>query len=211
MISMDPWVWVSALLTIFSFTLLYGDNPLFRIAEYTYTATVVAHSVVTGLQTLQSRFLPLMQGEKPLLIISLILGLMSLFVVWRKYAWIASFPIAVMIGVQSGLSIRALMMTDVIGNIRATVTEAGLIFGSSGADSLGYAVRVVFTITGVAYLLFTLFLKGPVSKPMGYVRDFGKYVFLSYLALSAGNAVLQLSGLATSAINRLLRGWLGLG
>ncbi len=210
MISTDPWVWISALLTIFSFTLLYGDNPLFRIGEYTYTATVVAHSVVTGLQTLQSRFLPLLQGEKPILIISLILGLMSLFVVWRRYAWIASFPIAIMIGVQAGLSVRALMMTDVIGNIKATINEAGLIFGSPAADSLGYAVRVIFTIAGVAYLLFTVFLKGPVSKPMQYVREFGKYVFLSYLALSAGNAVLQQSGLATSAINRLLRQWLGL-
>lgn len=210
MISTDPWVWISALLTLCSFTLLYGENPFFRIGEYTYAATVIAHSVITGLQTLQSRFLPLVTGQKPLLAISLLLGIMSLFVVWRKYAWIASFPIAIMIGVGTGLSIRSLMMTDIIGNIRATINEAGLILVGNPADQLGYLIRVVFTIAGVVYLLFTVFLTGPLSKPVKYVRDFGKYVFLAYLGLSVGNAVMQLSGLATSAINRLLRLWLGL-
>jgi len=197
-------------LTICSFTLLYGDNPLFRIGEYTYVGTVVAHSVVTGLQTLQSRFLPLVTGQKPILIISLILGIMSLFVVWRQYAWLASFPIAVMIGVGTGLSVRALMMTDIVANIKAVINETALIFNPPFSSQLGYFVRVVFTIAAVVYLLFTVFLRGPVSKPVGYIRTFGKYVFLTYLGLSVGNALMQLSGLATSAINRLLRQWLGL-
>lgn len=210
MISTDPWVWLSAFLTICSFTLLYGDNPLFRIGEYTYTATVVAHSVVTGMQTLKSRFLPLFTGAKPILIVPLILGIMSLFVVWKKYAWLASFPIAIMIGVGTGLSLRALMATDVIGNINAVVSEAGKILVPPLSSQLGYFVRVVFTIAAVVYLLFTVFLRGPLSKPVEYIRTFGKYVFLAYLGLSVGNAVMQVSGLATSAINRLLRQWLGL-
>ncbi|RJS89122.1 hypothetical protein CW700_05415 [Candidatus Bathyarchaeota archaeon] len=210
MISTDPWVWLSAFLTICSFTLLYGDNPLFRIGEYTYTATVVAHSVVTGIQTLRSRFLPLFTGAKPILIVPLILGIMSLFVVWKKYAWLASFPIAIMIGVGTGLSIRTLMATDVVGNINAVVSEAGKILVPPLSSQLGYFVRVVFTIAAVVYLLFTVFLRGPLSKPVEYIRTFGKYVFLAYLGLSVGNAVMQVSGLATSAINRLLRQWLGL-
>ncbi|RLI34047.1 hypothetical protein DRO56_00165 [Candidatus Bathyarchaeota archaeon] len=197
-------------MTICSFTLLYGDNPLFRIGEYTYTATVVAHSVVTGIQTLRSRFLPLFTGAKPILIVPLILGIMSLFVVWKKYAWLASFPIAIMIGVGTGLSIRALMATDVVGNINAVVSEAGKILVPPLSSQLGYFVRVVFTIAAVVYLLFTVFLRGPLSKPVEYIRTFGKYVFLAYLGLSVGNAVMQVSGLATSAINRLLRQWLGL-
>ena len=210
MISTDPWVWVSAFMTICSFSLLYGDNPLFRIGEYTYTATVVAHSVVTGMQTLRSRFLPLFTGDNPFLIVPLILGIMSIFVVWKKYAWIASFPIAVLIGVGTGLSLRALMMTDVLGNMNAVVSETALIFVGPPVNQLGYFIRVVFTLAGVVYLLFTVFIRGPVSKPVGYIRTFGKYVFLSYLGLSVGNAIMQHSGLATSALSRLITQWLGL-
>jgi len=210
MISTDPWVWVSAFMTICSFSLLYGDNPLFRIGEYTYTATVVAHSVVTGMQTLRSRFLPLFTGDNPFLIVPLILGIMSIFVVWKKHAWIASFPIAVLIGVGTGLSLRALMLTDIIGNMNAVVSETALIFVGPPVNQLGYFIRVIFTLAGVVYLLFTVFIRGPVSKPVGYIRTFGKYVFLSYLGLSVGNAIMQHSGLATSAISRLLTQWLGL-
>lgn len=210
MISTDPWVWVSAFMTICSFTLLYGDNPLFRIGEHTYTATVVAHSVVTGLQTLRSRFLPLYTGDRPILIVPFILGIMSIFVVWRRYAWLASFPIAVMIGVGAGLSIRALMATEVLGNVRAVVSETAMIFVGPPSNQLGYLIRVIFTLAGVIYLLFTVFIRGPLSKPVSYIRTFGKYVFLAYLGLSVGNAIMQHSGLATSAINRLLVQWLGL-
>ena len=197
-------------MTICSFSLLYGDNPLFRIGEYTYTATVVAHSVVTGMQTLRSRFLPLFTGANPLLIVPLILGIMSIFVVWKKYAWIASFPIAVLIGVGTGLSLRALMLTDIIGNMNAVVSETALIFVGPPVNQLGYFIRVIFTLAGVVYLLFTVFIRGPVSKPVGYIRTFGKYVFLSYLGLSVGNAIMQHSGLATSALSRLITQWLGL-
>lgn len=210
MISTDPWVWVSALMTICSFSLLYGENPLFRFGEYTYTAIVVAHSVVTGISTLQSRFAPLISGAKPLLIIPLILGLMSLFVVWRRYAWVASFPIAIMIGVGTGLSMRALIATEILSNIAAVIRESGLILVGPPVSSLGYLIRVVFTITGVFYLLFTVAHKGPLNKPLSYLREIGKYAFLSYLGLSVGNAIMQHSGLATSAISRLLGQWLGL-
>jgi hypothetical protein len=37
MISTDPWIWLSALLSLSCFTLLYGDNKFFRWAETTYT------------------------------------------------------------------------------------------------------------------------------------------------------------------------------
>lgn len=210
MISTDPWVWLSAMMTIMSFSLLYGDNPLFRIGEYTYTATVVAHSVVTGMMTLRSRFLPLFAGERPLLIIPLILGLMTIFVVWRKYAWVASIPISILIGVGTGLSIRALIATEILGNIAAVVRETAMIFTGPPISQLGYLIRVIFTIAGVFYLLFTVFHRGPLSEPLSYIRTFGKYVFLIYLGLSVGNAIMQHSGLATSAINRLLKQWLGL-
>jgi len=211
MISTDPFIWISAFFTICSFTLLYGDNPLFRIGEYTFAGTVVAHGFVTGIQTLYGNYIPLFQGQDPMAAISLILAVMSLFIVWKKYAWIASFPIAVMIGVGTGVSVRALVSTDIIGNITATISEAGLILVGNPADGLGYAVRVIFTIVCTSYLLFTVLHRGPGSRTMSYLRTIGKYFFLVYLGLSVGNGVMQLSGLATSAINRLLVSWLGLG
>lgn len=210
MISTDPWVWISAFMTICSFSLLYGDNKLYRIGEYTYAGVVIGHSVVMGIETLRSRFYPLTTGAKPILIVPLILGIMSLFVVWKRYAWMASIPLAVVLGVGSGLSMRGLMMTDIVGNVRAVVSEVPKIFIGPPASQLGYIIRIAFTIGTMFYFYFTVFVKGPLSKPVSYLREFGKYALLLYLGLSIGNQAQQYSGLATSAINRLIRSWLGL-
>ena len=211
MISTDIWVWISAFLTLCSFSLLYKDNKFFRLAEYTFTSVVIGHAVVVGIQTMNSRFYPLITGKNYLLIISLVLGIMALFVAWRRYAWIASIPFAVIVGIGTGLSIRAAITTDIIGSIRAVISETGKIFVGAPQDQLGYLIRVTFTLGAMFYFLFTLFVSGPGSGAISYLRTFGKYVLLIYLGLTLGNSAMQYSGLATSAINRLIRNWLGFG
>lgn len=210
MISTDPWVWVSAFFTIATFSLLWGENPLFRIGEYTYSSTVIAHSVVTGMEVLRGRFTPLFTGQDPMLIVTFALGLMSIFVVWRKYAWLASFPMAIMIGVGTGLSLRSIMTTTIVGNLQATIRDAGLMLLGSPTDQLGFLIRIIFTFCGMAYLTFTLFPKGPMNKPLEYIREVGKYTILIYFGLANGNGFQQQSGLAVSAINRVIKQWLGL-
>lgn len=209
MLSTDPWVWLSAFLTICSYTLLYGDNPFFRIGEYTFTAVVVAHSVVTGVSTLRDRFTPLFNWTKPWFIIPFILGAMALFVVWRKYAWVASFPYAMFLGVGTGVGLRGLVSANLLGNVKAVINEGTKVLVGNPADQLGYALRIIFTITGLIYLFFTIFHKGTLGKNMGYIRTFGKYAFLIFMGISIGNGVQQYSGLATSSMNRLIRQWLG--
>jgi len=214
MISTDPWIWLSALLSLSCFSLLYGDNKFFRWAETTYTASVVGHSVVTGVLTLKDRLYPLYTGEKMLLIIPAILGVLSLFVVWRKYAWMASVSMAVLVGVGTGISMRTLMGTDIIGNTRAVIGEALTIVAAdaSMATRLGYLIRVVFTLTAFVYFLFTIFpKKGPAVPAFNVIRDIGKYALIIYMGISLGNSMQQFVGTATSAVYRLTGLWLGLG
>jgi hypothetical protein len=214
MISTDPWIWLSALLSLSCFSLLYGDNKFFRWAETTYTASVVGHSVVTGVLTLRDRLYPLYTGEKLLLIIPAILGVLSLFVVWRKYAWMASISMAVLVGVGTGISIRTLMGTDIIGNTRAVIGEAVTIVSADATmgTKLGYLIRVIFTITAFVYFLFTIFpKKGPSVPAFNLIRDIGKYALIIYMGISLGNSMQQFVGTATSAVYRLTGLWLGLG
>jgi hypothetical protein len=136
---------------------------------------------------------------------------MSLFVVWRKYAWVASFPMAILIGVGTGLSLRSVTNTEILGNMKAIISEVNYLFLGNPANQLGYLVRIVFSITAIIYLLFTVFHKGTGSKFVGYLREFGKYAILIYFGLNVGNVLQGNSGQAVAAINKLLRQWLGFG
>jgi hypothetical protein len=214
MISTDPWIWLSALLSLSCFTLLYGDNKFFRWAETTYTAAVVGHSVVTGVLTLRDRLYPLYTGQNYVLIIPAILGVLSLLVVWRSYAWMASVSMAILVGVGTGISIRTLMGTDIIGNTRAVISEAGTVVaaGTPLVTRFGYLIRIVFTIAALLYFLFTIFpKKGPTALGYEWVKTIGKYALITYMGISLGNSMQQFVGTATSAIYRLTGLWLGLG
>lgn len=212
MISTDPWVWLSALLTLCSYSLLYGDNKFFRFGEYVYVSTTIAHSVCTGITTIQGRFAPLWTGAQPSLIITFVLGLMSIFVVWRKYAWIASIPIAILMGVGIALSTRTMVATDIIGNMQSVISDAANVLSTAPpADRLGYLVRIICTIAGLFYFIFTMFHKGTLSKPVSYLSELGKYVLLTYLALQVGNDIMQFQGNVTASIVRLFSTWLGIG
>ena len=201
---------VSSIMIVSQLSLIAGDNFFFRWSTRVVIGFSVMHALIWGLYW-SNRYAiePIMKGEL-IWIIPLILGLMSLFVIWRRYAWVASFPIAIMIGVGTGLSMRALITTEILSNIAAVMKESALILVGPPVTQLGYLIRVIFTITGVIYLLFTVGHRGPLSKPIAILREVGKYAFLSYLGLSVGNAIMQHSGLATSAISRLLKQWLGL-
>lgn len=210
MISSDPWIWLAALLSLSCFSLFYGDNKAFRWAETTYTASVVGHSVVTGLLTLRDRFYPLYTGANLTLVIPLILGFASLFVIWRRYAWVATLSMAVMIGVGTGISMRTLMASDVISNARAVIGETAGILKGPLPTQIGNLIRIVFTITTLVYFLFTLFPKGPLRKQFDYVTTLGKYALITYMGIALGNTIQQWVGCATSAIYRLVGLWLGL-
>lgn len=210
MISTDPWIWLSAFLSLACFSMFFGDNKAFRWAETTYTASVVGHATVTGLLVMRDRFYPLYTGTKPILIIPFILGITALFVVWRRYAWVASLALAVMVGVGTGMSLRTLTASDIIANTRAVLGEAAKIPSGPLNTQIGSTINVIFTISALFYFLFTIYPRGTLSKPFNYLRTLGKYALIVYMGISIGNTIQQWVGTATSALYRLIVLWLGL-
>ena len=46
--STDPWVWLSALLTLCIFSFLYKDNPFFKFAEHLFTGLSVGYTIAAS-------------------------------------------------------------------------------------------------------------------------------------------------------------------
>jgi hypothetical protein len=45
-ISTDPWVWIAAFLTLAIFSLLYKDNPFYKVAEHLFVGLSIGYGVV---------------------------------------------------------------------------------------------------------------------------------------------------------------------
>lgn len=202
------WIWVGIALTLATWSYLWKESPVFRWAETTYIASAIGHSFVVGLYTLRDRYYPITTGAKPWLIIPAIIGYLYLFVIWRRGRWIASYPIAIGMGVGLATQMRGTIEADFIAQTVGLIREGGQIVGASPADAFTNALTIIMTLCSVSYFIFTV-------KPRGIFGQFyklGQYCLMASLGAMAGNYI-QGTGLAVTmaSILRIIFGLQGYG
>lgn len=163
--------WVAVILTLFVFSYLLGDNVLFRLAEHLfvglsvgYAAVLVFHNVLAakllipmteavGQENQWSRLL--------LLLIPLVLGLFLLTKSSKRFSWLGSISVALLMGVGAALAIGGALLGTLLPQIEAT---ADVMREGPGLGLFGGLVVLAGTI-GV--LLHFHFEVGQESRPAG--------------------------------------------
>lgn len=99
--SNDIWVWIGAFLTLGTYSILFKDNPVYRVLEALFVAILAGHSVVINWYNFQKPTLTgrLGEGKEWTLIIPLFLAALMYFRYSRKYAWLARYPMAFLMGI----------------------------------------------------------------------------------------------------------------
>jgi hypothetical protein len=130
-------VWLAAFLTLSIFSFLFKDNPLYKLAEHLvvgvsagYTAVVYFDStlldkVYDPLKADLTNGGPFVSAERfGQLLIDLtpcILGLLMWTRLSPKLSWIGRTPLALFLGVGSGLAVPTYIQTYVVQSLRATL------------------------------------------------------------------------------------------
>lgn len=164
-------------LAVFSF--LYRDNPIYRFAEHAFVGVAAGYAVVVSFHTVLMPNLirplrdegisGLMHGQVHtgplLLVIPAVLGFMTFFKFFPSRAWVARWPMAVVIGYYSGAAIIGSAQGDLIPQIQANLipmvkpgalgrllVDLGLSHGASGAvASAGGFATILFDLLDVLY------------------------------------------------------------
>jgi hypothetical protein len=155
---------------------------------------------------MRNAFAPLFAGTDLLLIVPLLLGIFTLFIAWRKYSWLAAIPMAVGIGLSTGLSLYSTTRTPILQNIISILGEAGKIVGKDPMTALANSARVVITILALFYFIFTIRLKGPA----GNLTKLAKYIMLAVFGFTIGNSLTSYNTYFVTSLRRILVEWLGL-
>lgn len=149
----DPSYYVAAFFILGAFSLVWRDNPWFRFTEHTVIATVLAHSLVSGVDSLQKTGIKsLMAGDWSLLI-PMLLGMIVFARLIKGGAWITNLVIAITIGVGTGLFIRGYMTSSIMGQITPSLSWA-----LTKYDPLNWAngfITAVFALFTVMAFTFT--------------------------------------------------------
>lgn len=202
---------IAAILTLFVFSYLLGDNVLFRFAEHLFVGVAVGYAVVVAFHTVVSSklLMPLVDalsdgswGRVLALGISLIFGLLLLTKPFKGISWLGSLSVAFLVGVGAALAIGGAMLGTLLPQVEATANVSYYVTRYGPALGLISGVVVLIGTTGVLiHFHFSSGEEGPIARfRAGLVRTWGGvgrwFILIAFAAILATTFMSRLSFLA---------------
>jgi hypothetical protein len=212
------WTTLGAFLTLSTFSFLYKDNPFYKIAEHLVVGVSAGYWVVilwyNGL--VPNLFQMLSDGDwyylwinssRPWYFIPAILGILMWTRFSRKYAWVSRWPLAIYIGMGTGVAIPLEMSNRVNKQLYATMVNINWesFWGDGFLDTAAGYSQIIIFVGAIAGLFYFFFSKAHTGV-FGAVAKFGIWMLMIGFGASFGYTVMARISLF---INRIqgLHGW----
>lgn len=165
--------WVATGLTLFIFSFLYKDNPLFKLAENLYVGVSVGYTIVKTYDTVIVHLIwnPIVKNGEWALLIPVAIGMLMLTRYVPKAAWLSRYAFAFIVGVGSGLAIPRVISSYILKQIEDTVRPLlvlvpgeGLTFSWSllnPSSSLNTIIILIGVVSVLFYFFFSVEHTGP--------------------------------------------------
>ena len=179
--------WLSAGLTIFLFSFLYKDNPLFKIAEHLYLGVGMGWWFIVLLYGtwIPKAYEPFMQGEY-MLIIPVMLGLSLVTQFIPRISWVSRYGFTFIMGYGAGLVLPLNLATDFMAQIGGTIKPFANIASMGIGDFINYLLIAAGAVCVLTYFYFSVEHKGVIKK----ASNIGIYFLMIYFGASFGNTVM---------------------
>lgn len=208
-ISVDPWIWISALLSLAIFSFLYRDNPAYKFAEHLfigvangYLVTLYWHNILVP-----ALFDPLFRQGRLFYIIPFIVGLLYLTRFIPRVSWLVRIPIGITIGYYSGAAIPANIQASIIKQIQGTILTTQN-FQSWHAGQLGIVWSVILFI-GVLCTLSYFYFSKEHKGILGVTSRIGIVFVMIGFGAAFGYTVMARVSLLIGRMQFILIDWLG--
>ena len=184
-------LWISGFLTLCVFSFLLGDNPFYKLAEHIYVGVSAGYWMCVGYWgTIKPEIVDPLRAGKMLALIPLILGIMLLFQLSPKTAWVARWPLCFLVGMYAGLQIVFTMDSMIIEQVSASFKPLVAFYPAGGVDIATTIVNWILVfglLTGMIYFYFSVPHKGLV---FGTGARIGIWVLMIALGASFGYTVM---------------------
>lgn len=166
--------WVATGLTLFIFTFLYEDNPIFKLAEHLYVGISIGYSIVKTFDTVIVHliYVPMVKEGDWSLLVPVGMGILMLTRYAPKAAWLSRYAFAFIVGVGSGLAIPRTISSyilkqveDTVRPLLATAPDGGVTFTANllnPASHLNAIILLIGVICVLFYFFFSIDHSGPI-------------------------------------------------
>lgn len=202
----NPWIWISAILTLGIFSFLYKENPFYRVCEHLFVGIANGYSITfTWHRILMPTLIdPVGHGQRLWLILIAIIGALYFTRFIPKISWLVRIPIAIIMGYGAGASIPRGIDAAIVEQVRATVVTRSTF--SSVYNGIWALIILIGVIATISYFFFSRERKG-ILKPLSYT---GIVFIMIGFGASFGYTVMARVSLLIGRLTFLLRDWLGI-
>lgn len=219
-LSPDPGVWVAAALTLFIFSFLYRENPFYRFAEHLFVGVSAGYYIVLNFWTVLVANLwdPLAgafdgrhgapfaahPGDyRGFLLLPALLGLLLFSRFVARYAWVARWSLAVIIGVYAGLKTTGFAQSDFVAQVQGSIQP---LWTGHWGSSVNAVIFLVGLVTSLLFFYFSREHKGA----LGSASRVGVFFLMISFGAGYGYTVMSRISLLIGRFQFLLFEWLGL-
>ncbi|MCE5196314.1 MAG: hypothetical protein LLG09_04195 [Negativicutes bacterium] len=209
--SLKPFgTFLGAMLTLGILSILYKENPVYRICEHIFVGAASAHGIVT---TFANTIKPgiqvnMIQKGQWWELLAIAIGLMIYFQPIKKLTWISRIPMALWLGYNAGYALTIRTAMPLFSNITSSFKDIWVIEqgGFNFLSSLNNLIFIVALILTMVYFFFSVEMKGPMVKASQLARAFMMIAF----GYSFGSTLMSRVSLFLGRLQFLFSDWLGL-
>jgi hypothetical protein len=204
--------WVATGLTLFIFTFLYKDNPLFKLAEHLYVGVSVGYTIVKAYDTVIVHLIvkPIFEQGEFTLLIPVAIGLLMLTRYVPRAAWMSRYAFAFIVGVGSGLAIPRTISSFILRQIEDTIRPLLVLAGGDGVTFTmnlfdpASSLNAIVILIGVSSVLFYFFFSIEHSGPGKVVARTGVMFLMIAFGAAFGYTVMARMSLLIGRLTDLI-------
>jgi len=213
-------VWVAALLTLAVLSYVFGDNPVFRIAQYLFVGVAAGYAASLAWTSVLWPRVQLLWSDPSVYWhygVFFVLGLLLLARGSRHTAALAGLPLGVLFGSGAALALGGALTGTLVPQVRATLLSVSPADYGGGLAGWAYALDALLLVVGTIAVLAAFHFSAPGRGRLAAVWRrlltlFGglgrALIMVTFGALLAG-ALLTFFSMLNSRLAFLLNDWLG--
>jgi hypothetical protein len=204
--------WVATGLTLFIFSFLYKDNPIFKLAEHLYVGVSVGYTIVKTYDTVIVHLIwkPIVDNHEWMLLIPVFIGLLMLTRYVPNVSWLSRYAFAFIVGVGSGLVIPRTISSFILKQVEDTIRPLLALVPGEGVSftwsllSPASGVNGIIMLVGVCSVLFYFFFSLEHTGPGKAVARTGVFFLMIAFGAAFGYTVMARMSLLIGRLTDLI-------